>query len=111
MITLQIIYSHDNGQDVANVPIKLINMKSEKLATLDLELLFNGKYSFVADGWKEKLYNDKLETGGCHIPETLNKVPALVKISMCVTTNGEKWRSPKWYNECNGKIYFHAESN
>lgn len=109
MEKLQIIFTHDKGQDVANVPLELVNMTSKDKAIASLKILLSGKYSFLDPEWKEKAYANISENGGIRIPEELKEVPELVKISMCIITDKkEKPKSPKWYNECHGKIYFNS---
>lgn len=108
---MQIIFTHNNGQDVANIPYELVNMKTKESCIHDLKLLFNGKYSFLPDGWKETAIAKMTTASNLHIPEELNEVHELVKISMLVVSNNTKMpKCPKWYNECNGKIFFEAQS-
>lgn len=103
---LQIIFTHENGQDVANIPLQSISMRNKETAIAYLKTLFNGKYSFLHSEWKDIAYNNATN-GNVHIPDDLPKVPELVKISMCITNDSKKMpKAPKWYKECHGKIYF-----
>lgn len=110
MDKIQIIFTHENGQDVANIPIDIISLKNKTTAVSCLKTLFYGKYAFLHNEWKEVAFNTATNNGNIHIPEDLMTVPNLIKISMCIIGNatGILPNIPKWYNECNGKIYFNS---
>jgi hypothetical protein len=109
-VTLQIIYTTESdGQFVANIPIDIISMSKKESCIRALIILFYGKFSFLPDTWKGELFNKVSKDGLCYIPENLNKIPALVKISMCITIpENSNYKFPKWYTECHGKFYFNS---
>lgn len=103
---LQIIFSTESdGQFVANVPISIINMDTKESCLACLTILFHGKFSFLQDGWKDEGFKTSTN-GNIYIPEKLEYIPVLTKISMCITYyNGIEFNAPEWYNKDNGKIY------
>jgi len=101
-MTLQIIYSLETGQELANFPVTKEVLKTKKRLIQFATDALIGKHSFVPEGWKDEVYNTN------HLPEEIISLPPKIhKLSLCVITEkGEKIRTPKWYDECKGKIWF-----
>lgn len=44
-------------------------------------------------------------------PLSKHDVANLLKVSCCIITRGEKLVEPKWYDNCNGKLWFDKGKN
>lgn len=99
---LQIIYSLEEGQELANFKLNTRQFKSKQslieFATTALQL----KYSFLREGWKEKT----ILGGG--LSEEYFVAPKIHKLSCCIILSKDKkpFTPPSWYHQCNGKIWF-----
>lgn len=105
-MTIQIIYTKETGQDLANFTITKEIIKTKKRLIQFATDAFIGKYSFANERWQEISYQTATISGKVNIPEEINHIPILYKLSLMVNTNGEKIRIPKWYKECEGKIWW-----
>ncbi len=98
---LQIIYSHEFGQTIANFHLQsevIASIIATKEAFIDyclkaLKIRYEFADSSVGDYFKKPI--DK-------------EVPKVTKLSGCVCTReGEEFNDDyQWWNEANGKVYF-----
>lgn len=96
---LQILYSHEFGQTIANfhlTPEVIASIIATKEAFVDYCLkALKIRYEF-ADSLEDYLINP-----------TDKKVPKVVKLSGAIYTFGEEFNNePRWWSEANGKVYF-----
>lgn len=107
MNKIQVIYSTLNdGQQVANLPIK-DSILRDKYTLMDyLVGAFYGGYCFVTE-WKEKESATVSSDGSISIPEEMPELPKLVKLSCCIITDDiNPIATPRWYHEMSGKYYW-----
>lgn len=106
MKKIQIIYSTlEDGQHCANVPLPdsaLVNNEVFKDFCL---AVFHGKYSFMADGWRDDIYANA-KTNSFFLPCNLATIPKLVKISTWVDRTETRFDLPDWYITSEGKFYW-----
>lgn len=104
MIKLQIIYTMDEGQHLANFPLYPHVLESKRNLITFVKQAYYSHISFVdKDKWG---VNSKGENLG--LPETMAINPIFVKVSCCVITEKGKKNKPlpKWYHKCGGKLYW-----
>lgn len=90
------------GQELANFPLTSDMLKSKKhLIEFARTALANKSCFEPVEQWKKECWENNT------LPESIRKVPEIVKLSMCIIIKmGErKPRTPKWYDECSGKIW------
>lgn len=88
---MDIIYTHEYGQDRLTIPLVWIpNISSKSMTQVHFEQLFNAHYAF-----RDVTQN----ANNC------KAAPRLAKISCCIYS--KQLTPPKWYIDCNGKFYYH----
>lgn len=97
----------ESDQLLANFPLDTQMLKTKNALISFAKNAILGKLCFVADGWKEKAYNDTVNNKPAILPEDIPAIPKIVKLSLCIISDkGKKYNAPKWYTECNGKIWW-----
>jgi hypothetical protein len=96
MHKLQIIYTHEDGQYLANYPLetRVINSKDDLIQFAHYTFL--GTYSIF-----------ELDKTNLNLPEDTPEIPKLVKLSLCVIIDKllPEPFIPDWFNEYKGKIW------
>lgn len=103
MVKLQIIYTMDNGQHLANFPLFDYVLETKRnFATFVKQAYYQHICFLDNDRWG--MGKDGKTLG---LPEDMPTMPVFVKISCCILiSKGSRFKEPAWYKKCNGKLYW-----
>lgn len=105
---LQIIYTLENSQELANFHVKAGMLKTKKSLILFAKNALQLKMAFVPIGWKEKIWEEIQASGKneYHLPDDISDMPVIKKLSLSLIGEGDETNPDiKWFDECNGKIW------
>lgn len=103
MVKIQLIYTMDKGQYLANFPLHDYILGTKKNFITFAKDAFYHHICFVEnDKWGINAMGENLG-----LPEEMAQLPTFVKISCCIITQkGEYFKEPVWYKKCKGKLYW-----
>lgn len=103
MKKIQLIYTMDTGQHLANFPVYPHVLESKRnLITFAKQAYYSHVCFMSKDKWG--IQPDGRNLG---LPEEMPVLPVFVKISCCIITEkGSKFKTPIWYDKCEGKLWW-----